>query len=157
VNKCETCRLVERRNSADAPLWDSILRTRLFDVAHAYNTSLAGWIVVVAKRHVAAIHDLSEDEAAEVGALIRRVSLALRNVLGCSKTYVMQFAEQPGHCHVHFHVVPRMHDLPGESRGVNIFNCLGVEDERRVSEREMNHLAARLQRAMAALQGSSTN
>ena len=57
----------------------------------------------------------------------------------------MQFAEQPGYNHVHFHVVPRMADLPDENKGANIFNYLGVDDEHRVSENVMNDIAARMQ------------
>lgn len=38
--RCETCELGERRRLGNAPLWDCIHRTRHWDVAHAYNTSL---------------------------------------------------------------------------------------------------------------------
>ena len=145
MEQCKTCWLIEQRDLDDAPLWDCIFRTEFFDVAHAYNTSLPGWIVVVAKRHVAAIHELSEGEAIELGTLLRQVSVGLKNVLGCAKTYVMQFAEQTGHSHVNFHVVPRMNDLPDENKGVNVFKYLGVDGQDRVPESLMNDIAAKLQ------------
>ena len=68
------------------------------DVVHGNSTSLLGWIVIVSKRHLAAIDELDDDEANDLGMLIRDVSR-------CEKTYVMQFAEAEGHNHVHFHVV----------------------------------------------------
>ena len=145
MTDCESCRLIGTRDAGIAPLWDSIYRSEFFDIAHALNSALPGWIVVVLRRHAGAIDELTIDEASELGMLLRKVSVGLKNIVGCSKTYVMQFAEQPGHSHVHFHVVPRMADLPDENRGANIFNYLGVDDEHRVSENVMNDIAARMQ------------
>jgi diadenosine tetraphosphate (Ap4A) HIT family hydrolase len=125
-------------------LWDCIHRAHFFDIAHAFNTSLPGWIVIVARRHVETIADLSEDEGLELGNLIRSVSKHLQEITGCVKTYVMQFAEAPGHNHVHFHIVPRMNDISDSDKGINVFNCLGVAEEDRVSENIMNGLAANL-------------
>jgi len=53
------------------------------------------------------------------------VSAALRDVVGCEKTYVLQLAESQGFNHVHFHVVPRRADLPEDCRGPRIFDLLG--------------------------------
>ena len=145
MTNCESCRLIRSRDAGTAPLWDSIYRTDFFDIAHAFNSALPGWIVVVLSRHASAIDELTIDEASELGVLLRKVSVGLKDIVGCTKTYVMQFAEQPGHNHVHFHVVPRMADLPEENRGANIFNYLGVDDEYQVSENIMNDIAARMQ------------
>jgi len=146
MSECLTCQLVARRDAGTAPLWDSIHRTGGFDIAHAYNTSLPGWIVIVARRHLAAVSDLSDEEAAELGSLIHSVSIGLKATVGCIKTYVMQFAESDGHNHVHFHIVPRMADLPDDCKGANIFRCLGVEDALRVPESEMNRIGQELRR-----------
>ena len=109
---CKTCELTARRDRGDAPLWDNILRTSLWDVVHSYETSLPGWLVLVLRRHIAALDELTEGEAAELGALLRKTSKALKEVMGCEKTYIIQFAEHPGHPHVHFHIVPRMAVCP---------------------------------------------
>ncbi len=90
---CQTCELIRRRDAGAAPLWDNIYRTPHWDVAHAFNTALPGWIVIVARRHIEAIDQLSEAEVIELGILLRRVSAALSEATGCIKTYVMQFAE----------------------------------------------------------------
>ncbi len=147
---CKTCTFLAARDSGTAPLWDNILRTPFWDVVHGYNTSLKGWLVLVTRRHIEAIDELTEDEATELGALIRRTSIALKEVVGCQKTYVIQFAEHPDHPHVHVHVVPRMADLPTERRGPNIFSYLGVADGERVSEAEMNAIATKVQRILKA-------
>lgn len=144
MERCMTCQLVARRDASAAPLWDCIHRTRYWDVVHSYDTALPGWLVIVARRHIAALHELTTPEAAELGVLIRQVSLALRDVTGCLKTYVIQFAEAAGHPHVHFHIVPRMADQPEEYRSMKIFAYLGVPAAERVSEERMNEIAARV-------------
>jgi diadenosine tetraphosphate (Ap4A) HIT family hydrolase len=146
--KCHTCELISRRDTGEVPLWDSIYRTQFWDVAHAYNTALLGWLVLIARRHIAAIDEMTEEEALEMGKLIRQISIALEEHLGCVKTYVSQFAEAPNHQHVHFHIVPRMIDQPEERKGPEIFKYLGVPEEQRVSEIEMNNLSLQIQRSL---------
>lgn len=148
---CRTCELVRRRDAGHAPLWDRIQRTEYWDVVHALDSALPGWIVVAARRHVASLDELTEDEALELGRLLRRVSIALREVTGCVKTYVMQFAEHPQHPHVHFHVVPRMADMPEDRRSVRVLAYLGVPEQERVPEDRMNDIAARLQEILARM------
>ena len=146
---CKTCALISRRDNGDAPLWDEILRTPFWDVVHNYETSLPGWLVLVVRRHLTSVDELTEAEAVELGSLLRRTSKALKEVVGCEKTYVIQFAEHPEHPHVHFHVVPRMADTPAERRGVGVFGYSGVT-EGRVSEATMNALAAQLRARLSS-------
>lgn len=150
ANSCLTCDLVARRDRGDAPLWDSIIRAAHWDLVHSYNTSLPGWLVLVARRHVAAIEELTGDEAAELGALLRQTSAALREVTGCVKTYVCQFAEQAEHPHVHFHVIPRMAGQPAERRGPQVFGYLGVPEDERLSDERMNDIAMRVRQFILA-------
>ena len=141
TNPCETCTRIIARNQGTAPLWDAIYRTDCWDVVHSYNTSLPGWLVLIARRHIEAIAELTPPEAVELGLLIQRVSQALQATTGCIKTYVIQFAEAADHPHVHFHVVPRMADQPPERRGPHIFGYLGVADHERIDEATMNDIA----------------
>ena len=141
---CLTCTLVARRDRREAPPWDSILRTDYWDLVHSYNTSLPGWLVLIIRRHIEAIDELTDEEAAELGVLLQRTSIALREVVGCAKTYVIQFDEAAEHPHVHFHVIPRMAEQPPERRSTGIFGYLGVADEDRVSEETMNGIAGRI-------------
>lgn len=145
MNNCRTCELTARRDAGQAPLWDCIQRTAYWDIVHSYNTSLPGWLVLVARRHIASIDEMTEPEATALGPLLRQLSVALRAVTRCSKTYVSQFAEAPGHAHVHFHVIPRMADLPEERRSTKIFSYLGVPEQERLSEAAMNEIARKIQ------------
>lgn len=141
MTTCKSCELIARRDANQAPLWDCIYRARYWDVVHNYETSLPGWLVLVARRHVESIDVLTHDEALELGILLRRVSLALKASTGCLKTYVAQFAEMVGHQHVHFHVIPRMADQPADRRGVHVFAYSGVPPEDRLGETQMNAIA----------------
>jgi len=145
---CYTCELIARRDEGKAPLWDAILRTEYWDIVHAYNTSLPGWLVLVVRRHMTAVAELTEAEAVELGSLIRRVSRALHEVTGCTKTYVIQFAEQTEHPHVHFHIIPRMADQPEEYKSTRIFNLLGVPPSDRVTEESMNEIALHVRQVL---------
>ncbi|MCB0099933.1 MAG: hypothetical protein KDE46_29575, partial [Caldilineaceae bacterium] len=69
MNACHTCTLTARRDAGAAPLWDNIYRTAHWDVVHSFNTSLPGWLVLVARRHMAAVAELTAAEAAELGDL----------------------------------------------------------------------------------------
>lgn len=141
---CKTCEMTARRRLGQAPLWDNIYQTEFWDVVHAYNSALPGWLVLVVQRHIESLDELTEQEAAELGPLIRRVSLSLKSVIGCTKTYVIQFAEARQHPHVHFHIVPRMADQPAERRSAGIMGYLGVSREERIGEGRMNEIGAEI-------------
>ncbi len=113
-------------------------------VAHAFGTALPGWLVVLPRRHVLALDDLSEAEAAALGPVLRAVTAALREVTGCAKTYVALFAEAEGFGHVHFHVVPRHADLDPGLRGPRKFALLGGDPARHVPDGDMDELAGQL-------------
>jgi len=138
------------RNSIapDLPVRERIVHTEHWRVAHAFNTGLPGWLVVVPTVHVIAIADLTDAAAAELGPLLRDVSAALHEVVGCVKTYVIQLAEAEGFSHVHFHVIPRLADQPAELRGPRIFAMLGLPPEECVTESEMDRIGLELQQRL---------
>lgn len=128
---------------------ESILLGETWRVAHAFDTSLEGWLVLLPRRHVLALHDLTRKESTELGVLLRTCSLALQELTGCLKTYVMQFAEADGFAHLHVHLVPRM-DWFGESEtGPRVFSLLGQPPDRALSYERRCDLAAALNRLMA--------
>jgi diadenosine tetraphosphate (Ap4A) HIT family hydrolase len=118
----------------DLPVRDRIALDAHWRVAHALAAPLVGWLVLVPRRHVTAVADLRDVEAAALGGWQVRVSRALHAVLGCTKTYVAQFAEAEGFHHVHFHLIPRMPDLPAELRGPRIFGVLDRSEDQRLND-----------------------
>lgn len=149
MTDCYTCTLTQQRDAGKAPLWDNIFRTAYWDLAHSYNTALPGWLVLVTRRHVATIAELNAAEAAELGSLLQRTSQALKEVTGCVKTYVVQFADHPQHPHVHFHIVPRPADQPADKRGLQIMSELGKSAEERVPETQMNKISEQIRQILS--------
>ena len=133
---------------SDLPPREDVLHTAHWRVAHAFDSSLAGWLVVLPTRHVTAFTDLTAEAADELGGLIRRASAALESVTGCVKTYLMQFSEAEGFSHLHLHLVPRMPDQPAEARGPRVFTYLGADQEHRLPESERDAVALRLRAAL---------
>ncbi|GAA2050455.1 hypothetical protein GCM10009839_66140 [Catenulispora yoronensis] len=140
---CYSCRA-----EADLPRLPPRERIAVDDhwrVAHAIGTALPGWLVLVPRRHVTAIAELTDTEAQGLGLWQVRLSRALHATVGCAKTYVAQFAEAEGFGHVHFHLVPRMADLPPSQRGPRVFQLLGGEAAESVTDDAMDQIAQRLQ------------
>lgn len=71
------------------PEWERIAADEYWRVAHAIDTALPGWLVLIPRRHVTSIADLTDAEAADLGAWQVRLSRALGTVTGCMKTYVV--------------------------------------------------------------------
>jgi len=139
LSDCASCdRWIDLEN---LPPRDRIVSSDAWHVVHSFNTSLPGWLVVVPNRHVEAIDELTDAEAAELGPLLIDLSRALRDVVSCDKTYVIQFAEGEGFKHVHFHVVPRMSWFTAEHRAKNVFSFLGKDEPDRVPMEEMDRIA----------------
>ena len=142
MTTCITCHLTAIRHQQ--PLCECIFETEHWRVVHAFNTSLPGWLVVIAKRHAKSFADLTAAEVAEFGPFLHRVSRALQEVTGALKTYTVLFAEHPEHPHVHFHVVPRAAEMPEANRSLNVFNYLGVPEAETVPLETRNALAEQL-------------
>jgi len=98
-------------------------------VEHAYPCGMVGWLVLALKRHAEALHELSEEEFAELSKLQHHVATILHQELGCEKEYVACFGEAAHFNHIHFHVVAKPHNLPDELRGTGIFRMLKVTEE----------------------------
>ncbi|MGH3304985.1 MAG: HIT family protein, partial [Streptosporangiaceae bacterium] len=131
---CYSC--IQEAAGGNSPPWGRIAADEYWRVAHAFNSAVPGWLVLVPRRHVTALAELTDAEAAALGSWQVRLSRVLARVLGCQKTYVAQFAEADGFAHVHFHVVPRPPDLARDLRGPRIFQLLGVADGAQVGEDE---------------------
>jgi diadenosine tetraphosphate (Ap4A) HIT family hydrolase len=145
---CLTCQaLQEKIRLTEAP---PLIETGLWKVEHAYPTSVRGWLVMVPKRHCDAIHQLTVEELAEFGRLLGLCSRALGEVLGAQKEYVMQFAEQQGFSHVHFHLVARLPDWPASLTGAQVFSALGDKVKHPLNQDEVLPVAVELREWITA-------
>lgn len=130
------------QSGAEAPFRERFVRRAGWRVAHDFNSSLEGWLILAPLRHVQSLDELTPDEATTLGELLRESSIALQAVTGCVKTYVMLFAEAEGFAHLHVHVVPRMQDQPPDRRGPDVFGYL--KDGRAITPERRDEIAAAL-------------
>ena len=71
---------------------------------------LRGWLILKPKRHVEHVADLTAEEAASFGPLVRSASRAMMSGLGAERVYVVSMGELVNHVHVY--LVPRYADMP---------------------------------------------
>ena len=67
----------------------------LWRVAHSFNSTWLGWLVLVLRRHARSVGELTSDEAGVFGWLVPALSRALEAELKVPKAYVLFLAEQP--------------------------------------------------------------
>jgi diadenosine tetraphosphate (Ap4A) HIT family hydrolase len=147
---CHTCELNAQVD--DLPLRERVYLDEHWRIAHGWS-SLPGWLVLALRRHAEALDELTADEAAALGPILAAASEALRQAVGCRKTYVMLFAEHPLYPHVHLHVVPRMDWFTKDDLATAVFRFLNVPEQDQVAVGERERLAAEIGQAMYATLG----
>ena len=110
-------------------------------VVHAFGSAIPGWLVVVCRRHITSMSQLTPQEATVLGPLLTALSGALEDVLGARKAYVAFLAEVEGYEYLHIHVVPRKEDMPPEQRGKRVFDWLGMPEEEAITDEEADRIA----------------
>jgi diadenosine tetraphosphate (Ap4A) HIT family hydrolase len=130
------------------PPRESIIIEGSWRVAHAFNTVLPGWLVVLPKRHITSLDQATIEESQQLGPLLRRCSLALKAITGCEKSYFMSFGEAEGFSHLHVHVVPRMSSFTSEQIGPKVFSFLGGEESHWLTENQRDSLALKFREVL---------
>lgn len=118
-------------------------------VVHAFGSAIPGWLVVVCRRHVTSLSQLTPQEAAVLGPLLASLSKALETVFPARKAYVAFLAEAEGFEHLHIHVVPREDGMPQERRGKRVFDWLDMPEEEAVTEEGADRIALELRPLVA--------
>ena len=109
MTRCMACDVLA--GSIEAP-GGVIHETRHWTVDHAVPRWIRGWLIVKPKRHVEHLAELSPEEAAELGPLVRATSAAVARILEPQRVYVLSLGEEVHH--IHLHVIPRYRELPPE-------------------------------------------
>lgn len=112
VSDCAICRALAC-GSPEASFGTRHWRVR----RHDDPAPIAGWTIIDLRRHAEGIGSLLEDEARELGPLLRDASAAIQRATGCDRVYVLSFAEVVRHAHLH--LVPR-HEADPHSAGWSI-------------------------------------
>jgi diadenosine tetraphosphate (Ap4A) HIT family hydrolase len=141
---CYSC---EQQGAGSLPPREDVVHSEHWRVAHAFNSTLPGWLVLLPTRHITSFTQLTSPAADELGGLVRRLSVALEVVTGCVKTYLMQFSEADGFAHLHLHLVPRLPDHPDQALGPRVFDLLADDEARWIPVAERDRLALAVREA----------
>jgi len=113
ADNCIFCKIVKGQ----------IPSTKLVETDHTYafldiNPLSEGHLLVISKEHGERLHDLSEDNAADVGRVLNRLAKAYK-ALGIENYNILQNNGEIAHQvvkHVHFHLIPK----PNQDEGLGI-------------------------------------
>ena len=120
-------------------------------VDHAYPTTHLGWLVILPKRHIEALHELTKEEFLELAEIEYRLVQVMRADPSVQKEYMMCFAEGEGFHHVHIHVVPKPANLPARLKGPRVFALLTVNEAHAIPARELTTFCEEFTRKLQAI------
>lgn len=110
---CGVCRSLD----TSKVLWED----ELWHVRHDDAPSgVPGWLMLVAKRHVAGPAHFSEAEAASFGRVLTHCERTLERVTGALRIYTAALGESWPHFHCH--MVPRYAAMPNDAKGWSVFD-----------------------------------
>jgi diadenosine tetraphosphate (Ap4A) HIT family hydrolase len=101
------------------PLFENELwHVRHVDPPHG----VAGWMMLVSRRHVPGPAHFDDREAASFGPTLRHLERRLEEVTGALRIYTAALGES--HPHFHCHMVPRYAEMPKEAKAWGVFDLL---------------------------------
>lgn len=131
---CLSCKAIlgDKPISPGRRIYDS----NLWVIEHASSVELLGWLIILPKRHVEALDQLTMQEWQEYAVILPLATQLLKEFMHCQKEYVLCLAEKDGFKHVHFHVIAIPESLAKEKRGANVFKCLAPADQQLIVAKE---------------------
>lgn len=100
----------------------AIYENEIIYVGHIYveenEQNYLGHIVMDIKRHIKDVDDMSDEEAANVGLVLKHLSRALKACFEIDHVYIHVFGDVVHH--LHFHVIPRYKNAPERYWGSNV-------------------------------------
>jgi len=118
-------------------------------VDHAYPTSYLGWLVILPRRHIEALHELTREEFLELAEIEYRLVQSMHADGAVKKEYLMCFAEGEGFHHVHLHVVPRLENFPDELKGPRVFALLMVDEQHAIPPEDLRQFCKEFSERLA--------
>jgi diadenosine tetraphosphate (Ap4A) HIT family hydrolase len=109
---CGVCALLAQPSIYEDEIW----HVRPIDPP----SGVAGWMVMIAKRHVAGPAHFDDREATTFGPMLRHLERVLEKTTGALRIYTAALGES--HPHFHAHLVPRFAVMPKEAKGWAVFD-----------------------------------
>lgn len=110
---CGVCRSL----SETTPIWENDLwHVRHIDAPYG----VAGWMMLITKRHVAGPAHFDDDEARSFGPVLKHLEKTLESVTGALRIYTAALGESWPH--FHGHMVPRYASMPKDAKAWSVFD-----------------------------------
>ena len=81
---------------------------------------VAGWMMLIAKQHVAGPWAFDDRQGASLGPTIRHIGAALLDITGALRIYTAWMGESWPHFHAH--LIPRYSEMPKDAKGWGVFD-----------------------------------
>lgn len=138
---CALCKSLH----VEAPIWENDLwHLRPIEAP----AGVAGWMILVARRHVAGPGWFDDREAASFGPTLRHCARALEETTGALRIYIAALGEAVQHFHCH--LVPRYADSPAKGWGLFDLQRAAKAGELVVPEGRVADVAERYRQALIA-------
>jgi diadenosine tetraphosphate (Ap4A) HIT family hydrolase len=100
---------------------EPLFEDELWHVRHASPPfGVAGWMMLISRRHVAGPAHFSDREAQSFGPALRRFERVLEEVTGALRIYTAAMGESSPHFHAH--MVPRYATMPKNAKAWGVFD-----------------------------------
>jgi diadenosine tetraphosphate (Ap4A) HIT family hydrolase len=131
--------------SRETPVWENDL-WHLRPIEKP--TGVAGWMILVSKRHVSGPADFNHEEARSFGPTLAHFSRVLRDSTGALRIYTAALGEAVPHFHCH--LIPRMSDAPKIGWGLFDTQRMAKAGELSLDEAVVDKVVAAFARAIAS-------
>ncbi len=146
MEKCIGCEVVEGNIKTPGGF---IYQDEFWTVTHSISSEgapLKGMLILQPKRHCTHLADLSLEEIANLGLILRETCKAVHELLHPMKIYACSVGE--GVKHVHFMIMPRMDGMP---IGAELFKQVIEEHKWTCSFLEAAEVSAKVRRILVPL------
>lgn len=143
IDGCAVCASLDK-------VRDPIFENDLWHVRHIDAPyGVAGWMMLLTKRHVGGPAHFDDREATSFGPTLRHLALTLERVTGALRIYVAAMGES--YPHFHGHLVPKYAAMAKDAKAWGVFDLQRAASagEITVEEAEVRRIESAYRRALA--------
>jgi diadenosine tetraphosphate (Ap4A) HIT family hydrolase len=146
VASCGVCQSLYGPSPAEAIYEDDLWHVRHADAPYG----IAGWMLLITRRHVAGPAHFDDAEARAFGLALRHFERKLEELTGALRVYTAAMGES--HPHFHAHMVPRYKAMPKDAKAWGVFDlqrAAGAGEIAPVDVAEVARISDAYRRALA--------
>jgi diadenosine tetraphosphate (Ap4A) HIT family hydrolase len=127
------CEICTRESDDTDPVGGWVFRNARWSVCAAPRTEVPGWFFLELRRHAEGPMELTQEEALELGPIIRRLSGAVQRAVRAKRVYLLWFGDN--FPHFHMLVAARPPGMGGEEPGLALIPRAGEFADRQAAAR----------------------